>query len=56
MRWRGATMHKLPEALAAGQIVNQMYQRIAYESIRGTARAAIASIKRHRGYELRPPA
>lgn len=38
---------KLPEALAAGQIVNQMHRQIAHASIRGTV--ARAAIKRHRG-------
>ena len=39
---------------AAGQIINQVYQRIAYEAIRGAARAAIAAMKNHRGYRTRP--
>ena len=32
---------------AAGQIINQVYQRIAYEAIRGAARAAITAMKTH---------
>ena len=35
---------------AAGQIVNQVYQRIVHEAIRGVARSAIAAMKNHRGY------
>ena len=30
------------------------YQRIAYEAIRGAARAAITAMKNHRGYRTRP--
>jgi len=39
---------------AAGQIINQVCQRVAYESIRGAARAAITAMKNHRGYRTRP--
>ena len=39
---------------AAGQIINQVYQRIACEATRGAARAAIAAMKNHRGHRTRP--
>ena len=39
---------------AAGQIIDQVYKRIAYESIIGTARAAIAAMANHRGIRTRP--
>ena len=36
--------------------INQVYQRIAHEAIRGAARAAITAMKNHRGYRTRPSA
>ena len=50
----GAFDAELGSFQAAGQIINQVYQRIAYEAIRGAARAAIAAMKNHRGYRTRP--
>ena len=50
----GAFDAELGSFQAAGQIINQVYQRIAYEAIRGAARAAITAMKNHRGYRTRP--
>ena len=50
----GAYDAELGTFQAAGQIINQVYQRIACESIRGAARAAITVMKPHRGYRTRP--
>ena len=50
----GAYDAELGTFQAAGQIINQVYQRVAYESIRGAARAAITAMKTHRGYRTRP--
>ena len=40
----GAYDAELGTFQAAGQIINQVYQRVAYESIRGAARAAITAM------------
>ena len=40
--------------ITVGQIIDQVYKRIAYESIIGTARAAIAAMTNHRGIRTRP--
>ena len=50
----GAFDAELGSFQAAGQIINQVYQRIAHEAIRGAARAAIAAMKNHRGYRTWP--
>ena len=50
----GAFDVELGEFQAVGQIIGQVYKRIAYESIIGTARAAIAAMTNHRGIRTRP--
>ena len=50
----GAFDVELGDVQAVGQIIDQVYKRIAYESIIGTARAAIAAITNHRGIRTRP--
>ena len=39
---------------AAGQIISQTHQLIAFEATRGASRAAIAAMTNHRGYRTRP--
>ena len=36
------------------ELINQVYQRIACEAIRGASRAAITAMKNHRGHRTRP--
>ena len=50
----GAFNVELGDFQAVGQIIDQVYKRIAYESIIGTARAAIAAMINHRGIRTRP--
>ena len=50
----GAFDVELGDFQAVGQIIDQVYKRIAYESIIGTARAAIAAMTNHRGIRTRP--
>jgi hypothetical protein len=50
----GAFDAELGHFQAAGQIISQTYQRVAFEAIRGASRAAIAAMKNHRGYRTRP--
>ena len=50
----GAFDVELGDFQAAGQIIDQVYKRIAYESIIGTARAAISAMTNHRGFRTRP--
>ena len=50
----GALDAELGHFQAAGQIISQVYQRIAFEATRGASRAAIAAMKNHRGYRTRP--
>ena len=50
----GAFNVELGDFQAAGQIIDPVYKRIAYESIIGTAQAAIASMTNHRGFQSRP--
>ena len=52
----GAFDVELGDCQAVGQIIDQaqVYKRIAYESIIGTARAAIAAMTNHRGIRTRP--
>ena len=45
---------ELGDLQAAGQIIDQVYKRVPYESIIGTARAAIASMTNYRGFRTRP--
>ena len=47
----GAYDAELGHFQAAGQIISQTYQRIAFEATRGASRAAM---KNHRGYRTRP--
>lgn len=50
----GAFDAELGHFQAAGQIISQAYQRIAFEATRGASRAAIAAMTNHRGYRTRP--
>jgi len=50
----GAFDVELRDFQAVGQIIDQVYKRIAYESIIGTARAPIAAMTKRRGIRTRP--
>ena len=50
----GAFDAELGHFQAAGQIISQTHQLIAFEATRGASRAAIAAMKNHRGYRTRP--
>ena len=54
VRWGRAFDAELGDFHAAGQIISQVHQRIAHESIRRASRAAIATMKNHRGCRTRP--